>query len=215
VSAEKLPGKLRHGLSYTPEYRAWQTMRHRCTERTSPAWADYGGRGITICARWLNSPANFLADVGPRPSKRHEIDRRDNGGGYWCGHCTECRALGREANCRWVTRSTNNRNRRSNRHLVYRGETAVLRELAETFSLAETTLRDRLDAGWDIERALTTPAKTPPKSRRTEPLTDDDVRDIRARRSGGEPIKSVAERYLLSEATVSNITNRKAYRHVA
>lgn len=94
---------LSHGLSRTPEYRAWQTMRHRCTSPTSPAWSDYGGRGIRIADEWVNDPAAFIAHVGPRPSPKHEIDREDNDGHYEPG------------NVRWVTRKINDRNRRSSR----------------------------------------------------------------------------------------------------
>jgi hypothetical protein len=150
----------KHGLSYTPEYRAWQTMRHRCTVPTNPRWEDYGGRGITICAGWLDSPAGFLADVGPRPSKNHELDRRDNNGGYWCGHCAECVSLAHPANCRWVTRKVNDRNRRNNSFVEYRGRKMVQAELLEQFGAPDITparFRSRLVAGWELERALTTP----------------------------------------------------------
>lgn len=151
-------GQLRHGLSLTVEYRVWQTMRHRCTQDTSPAWEDYGGRGITVCARWLDSPANFIADMGPRP-RGHELDRKENDGGYWCGHCEECRALGRPANCWWVTRSVNDRNRRSTVYVEYQGEQRVLLELAELFGIPMDTLKWRLKAGQDLETALTTPVR--------------------------------------------------------
>lgn len=70
-----MTGKAKHGLSYTPEYRVWQTMRLRCTEPSNPAWKDYGGRGITICRQWLDSPEQFLADLGPKPSAAHMARR--------------------------------------------------------------------------------------------------------------------------------------------
>lgn len=207
-------GHLRHGLSFTPEYRAWQTMRHRCTEQTSPAWADYGGRGITVCARWLNSPANFLADMGPRP-RGFELDRKENDGGYWCGFCDECKSLGRPANCRWVTRSINDRNRRSNVVVEFRGEKRVLVELAETFGMRPDTLANRLKEGWDIEIALTQPVQKPGARQRTTRLSDDEVRELRRRREAGEPLKVLSEHFGISDGMVSLIAKRGAYKHVA
>ena len=117
-----------HGLSAMVEYRAWQTMRQRCTVRTHPRFATYGGRGITLCAGWLLSPEAFVADMGPKPTLRHELDRKNNDQGYWCGKCEECARLGRPPNCRWVTRSQNDRNRRSNLHLTLGRKTYVLVE---------------------------------------------------------------------------------------
>lgn len=149
-----MTGKAKHGLSYTPEYRVWQTMRLRCTEPSNPAWKDYGGRGITICRQWLDSPEQFLADLGPKPSAAHELDRRDNDGPY------------SPDNCRWVVRKVNCRNRRSNRLIEFRGETKPLAEWAEEFELPRDTLKKRMDAGWTPEQALTIPAR--PKARAGE-----------------------------------------------
>lgn len=147
MNAEDAPRQKRvlrkHGLSFTPEYRVWQTMRHRCTSSKSPAWKDYGGRGITICDRWLDDPVAFLSDVGKRPSPAHEIDRIKNDEGYSPG------------NCRWVLRSVNDRNRRNNRHITHRGVKKTLAGWAEDTGIAADTLTKRIEAGWPVERALT------------------------------------------------------------
>jgi hypothetical protein len=142
-----MPGKPKHGLSYTPEYRCWQTMRLRCYEPTNAAYKDYGARGITVCDRWLESPANFLADMGQKPSPAHELDRRDNDQGYSA------------ENCRWVTRSLNDRNRRSNRMIEYLGETQALAHWCERFGIACDTAKKRLDAGWTPEETFTIPTR--------------------------------------------------------
>lgn len=136
-----------HGLSYTPEYRAWQTMVHRCTNPRNAAYPRYGGRGITVCHRWLNDVQAFVDDMGPRPSARHELDRIDNERGYGPG------------NCRWATRVQNSRNRRSNRGLTYKGETLPLAEWCERLNLPRDTVRKRLEAGWPVSATFETPVR--------------------------------------------------------
>lgn len=152
---------LGHCLSYTPEYRAWQTMRLRCLVSTNPAFKDYGGRGITVCARWRDDVKSFVSDVGSKPSPRHEIDRADNDGGYWCGRaeCPDCGPIGRVCNVRWATRSQNCRNRRSNKRITYRGETKAMAQWAEELGLNTAAVDKRLAAGWSVERAFETPVR--------------------------------------------------------
>lgn len=140
----------KHGLSRTPEYRAWQTMRLRCTNPNNAAWPSYGGRGITVCEAWRDSPTQFYLDMGPKPSPLHEIDRIDNDGPY------------SPENCRWVLRKANDRNRRSNRHLTHAGETLTVAEWAERTGIGSGLIFHRIKSGWPVERILTTPAR--PKS---------------------------------------------------
>jgi len=153
-----MAGKSTHGLSYTPEYKAWQTMRLRCTEPSNSAWPDYGGRGITVCDRWLDDPVAFLADMGKKPSALHEIDRIDNNAGY------------SPENCRWVLRSENDRNRRSNRHATLNGETLTIAGWAERLGISATAIIKRLDAGWTEEAALTTPVRAKAKKGQAKSL---------------------------------------------
>ena len=144
-----------HGLSGTPEYRAWQTMCHRCTSPTNPAWSAYGGRGITVCTRWLESVAAFVADMGAKPSADHELDRIDNARRYEPG------------NCRWTTRTVNSRNRRSSLIVDYRDQAYSLSDWCEKLKLEYGTVAKRLRAGWTAARAFETPirAKAPNGSR--------------------------------------------------
>lgn len=137
----------KHGLSYSPEYRAWQTMRLRCANPKNAAWPAYGGRGITVCKRWLDDPTAFYKDMGPKPSPEHELDRIDNDAGYF------------PENCRWVLRKINDRNRRSNRHLTRNGETLTIAEWCERTGLAHNVIRHRLQQGWPVSIALSTPAR--------------------------------------------------------
>jgi len=75
-----------HGLSKTPTYSVWCDMRKRCENPKSKSYPDYGGRGIAVCKRWLVFE-NFLADMGERPTDRHEITRIDNDGDYKLDNC--------------------------------------------------------------------------------------------------------------------------------
>lgn len=111
------------------------------------AYPNYGGRGIAVCERWLNSPQAFLDDMGMKPTPKHEIDRIDNDGNYEPG------------NCRWATRKENDRNRRNNRLLTLNGETLTLAEWAEHSGVPDDTLRHRLGVGWSVERAILTPVR--------------------------------------------------------
>lgn len=153
-----MSGKPKHGLSYTPEYRAWQTMRLRCTEPTNAAYPNYGGRGITVCDRWLNSVEHFVSDMGPKPTPKHELDRIDNNAGY------------SPENCRWVERKINDRNRRSNRLIKHDGAQVSLAELAERHGIRPDTLAYRIDSGWTLDVALNTPTRAKAPNGMPKPL---------------------------------------------
>lgn len=87
-----------HGKSKTPEYRAWLNMKKRCYYQKDGMYHRYGGRGIRVCDRWLNSFDAFYEDMGPKPSEHHSIDRIDPKKNYT------------PENCRWASRTTQSRN---------------------------------------------------------------------------------------------------------
>jgi hypothetical protein len=90
---------VKHGMSHSPEYRAWENARSRCRNPKNRKYPLYGGRGITMCEQWATSFDAFLADVGRRPSAAYSLDRIDGDRGYEPG------------NCRWATIDVQNRNR--------------------------------------------------------------------------------------------------------
>lgn len=90
----------RHGLKKSEEYSTYTNMKTRCYNPNSESFKDYGERGITVCDRWKNSFTAFYEDMGPKPFKRAQIDRKNNDGNYEPG------------NCHWTTHTQNMRNRR-------------------------------------------------------------------------------------------------------
>lgn len=100
---------LKHGNARanakTPEYSIWKTMKDRCFRRANPRFADWGGRGITVCERWRNSFPAFLADMGARPSRLHSLDRVNNDGNYEPGNCRWATAIQQAANKRMPRKS--------------------------------------------------------------------------------------------------------------
>jgi len=90
----------KHGKSKSLEYRSWVSMIGRCSNDKGKSYKDYGGRGIIICTRWLQSFESFLEDMGNKPSAEYSIDRIDTNGNY------------EPSNCKWSTRSEQERNKR-------------------------------------------------------------------------------------------------------
>ncbi len=138
---------VKHGCSrrsgHSLEYTAWCLMRNRCLNQMNPQYADYGGRGITVCERWLVFE-NFLADMGHKPSARHTIERENNDGNY------------DPDNCRWATRDEQAINKRNNRVIVFRGESHCAAEWERILGLPYHMITDRLYKGWSEEEALAT-----------------------------------------------------------
>lgn len=135
-------------LRKSSEYHIWKGMRGRCNNPSNPAYDRYGGRGITVCSRWMNENKgflNFLEDVGERPGLEYSIERINNDKGYY------------KENCKWATKTEQANNRRSNKYVEYRGEMKTIAEWSETVNIPYGTLISRYKNGWSIEDAIETP----------------------------------------------------------
>jgi len=131
-----------HGQSGSPEFWVWWAMWQRTGDVNHPSYDQYGGRGVSVCAEWGDF-ACFFADMGPRPSSAHSLDRIDNNAGY----CRE--------NCRWATKVEQANNMRSNRFLEYGGQRMTVASWTRYLGWPKYTLISRLKLGWTPERALT------------------------------------------------------------
>jgi hypothetical protein len=129
-----------HGMREAPEYSVWCGIKRRCENPREKSFPNYGGRGV---ACRFESFSEFFAEIGPRPSKRHQVDRIDPNGHYERG------------NVRWVLPSAQQRNRRDARLITLNGETKPLKDWCEALSVPYITAYQRIARrGWSAERAL-------------------------------------------------------------
>ena len=125
-----------------PEREAYQAAKGRCQNPNNAVYHNYGGRGIEFR---FKSYDEFISEVGVKPSPNHSLDRKDNDGHYEPG------------NIKWSTPVEQNRNRRNNRILKYKGESKTVTEWSEHLGISRLTLMSRLNYGWSIEDTLETP----------------------------------------------------------
>lgn len=135
-----------HGMTKTPTYSTWHSMKDRCLNPKGKDWKNYGGRGIKVCDRWSTSFENFLEDMGEKP-KGMTLDRIDVNGNY------------EPSNCKWSNLKEQNRNRRSNRIICVNDECLCIQAWEDKLNLPRGTLYNRLKLGWTEEKALFTPVR--------------------------------------------------------
>lgn len=134
--------KNRNGLSQTPHYQAWFSMKDRCRNKKNPGYKNYGGRWIDFCERWEEF-SNFYEDMGPRKDGE-SLERINNDGNY------------EPSNCRWATRKEQQRNTRQT--ISYKGECAS--DASIRLGGVKTLVHLRIRQGWDIERAFNQPKQS-------------------------------------------------------
>lgn len=131
-----LKKNLTHGQSFkdktTKEFTAWMNIKNRCYNINNKSYKNYGGRGIKICDRWLNSFENFYSDMGESPSSSHSLDRYPNNDGDY-----------EPTNCRWATLEEQAGNKRNNRWLQNGKQKMILSEWATLLATTATNI-DRM-----------------------------------------------------------------------
>lgn len=133
----------KHGHSQKNKtYKSWQSMIQRCINPNNDNYKDYGGRGITICDRWIKSFPDFLEDMGERPPG-YTIERKNNQEGYYL------------KNCYWATRSQQQRNTRRNHLVTFHGKTQCIAIWSEETGIPKHIIHQRLKRGWSTKRILT------------------------------------------------------------
>lgn len=134
----------RHGMVYTPEHKSWSGMIHRCNNKSHKNYDRYGGRGIAVCERWLGPSGfeNFYADMGPKPTRLHSIDRINNDGNYEPG------------NCRWATMREQQGNKRNNIMLTIGGETMNVADWARKLNLPPKRIYQWVSKGVNYQEKM-------------------------------------------------------------
>lgn len=122
---------LKHGLDGTKEHKTWVGIKQRCLNKNCRDYKDYGGRGITVCDRWVESFQNFLDDIGKKPSPEYSIERVDVDKGYEPG------------NVKWIPMNQQALNKRNSVRISWEGKSMRLEEWATEKGLSKFTVRAR------------------------------------------------------------------------
>jgi len=129
-------------------YRSWHHMKQRCTNPNDKNYKDYGGKGITVCKRWLRFK-NFLKDMVKNWKPSLTIERKNNSKGYY------------RKNCKWVTKDQQNKNRRNSLYVPYEGKIWLFVELCKEYNMSREIVYARFyRLNWTLKEALTTPVQT-------------------------------------------------------
>ena len=143
-----------HQLSDKRIYNIYYAIKERCYNHKTKCYERYGGRGIRMCEEWLNdfqafydwSVANgYKEEILPNGINKWTIDRIDTNGNY------------EPSNCRWITVKEQSRNTRKNKIVEFNGESYTIAEWSEKLGIPYSRIYNRLDNGWSVEKALSTP----------------------------------------------------------
>lgn len=142
-------GRHKHGMWKSPEFLAWQQLLSRCSDVNNAHYINYGGRGISVCKRWLGEDGfiNFYNDMGPRPLEKlksgrtkYSIDRINNNGNY------------EPDNCAWRVFKDQINNRRGSIWLTYENKTLCVSDWEEIFRVSPSSIYHRLRKGEEFNK---------------------------------------------------------------
>jgi len=140
----------KHGMERTRFYRIWWQIKQRCLNKNTKYFKNYGGRGITVCDKWLKFEnfrddmyKSYLKHVEKFGERKTSIDRIDNDDNY------------KKKNCRFVTPKDQANNRRNNIVLEFNGESLTMSQWSRKLNINYKALYSRIKRNWSIERALT------------------------------------------------------------
>lgn len=141
-----------HGMTNTRTFVSWDSMKQRCLNPNHKSYCEYGGKGVEVCDRWINSFENFLADMGERPIGT-TLDRKDGSLGYT------------PENCRWATFEQQGNNRKTNVFLEHDGKKLTVTQWSKIVGISNKAISYRLKSGWSVKDALTISADHANKKR--------------------------------------------------
>lgn len=200
---ETVNRSIKHGhrttTNTTSEYRTWVHIKQRCYNPQVKQFKNYGGRGIKVCDRWLESFDNFLADMGAKPSEKHSLDRFPNMNGNY-----------EPGNCRWATDGEQAQNKRNNVRIDYNGQSMVLTEWARFFGINHSSLRLQLD-----KKSFAEVYEHYSGNFRQKKLTSSQVVEIRDKFTRGIRKCSLAREFNVSHALITQIVQNKTYKKVS
>lgn len=144
---------MKHGMTGTRIYKIWCKMKERCYNSHHNSYIYYGGRGITVCAEWLN---NFQAFYDWAMANGYAdnltLDRIDSNGNY------------EPSNCRWATTAEQSNNKRNSQYITHNGKTQTKAQWAKEIGTDKTVIEKRLKVSkMSADEALTKPIRHPHK----------------------------------------------------
>lgn len=142
-----------HGYTGTRLYKCWCNMISRCYRKNDINYKHYHDKlGITVCDEWKNNSSSFIKWALKNGYQDNlTLDRIDTYKGYY------------PENCRWVTHKEQMCNQTTNRNITIDGETKLFTHWCKFYNIHRRTVTSRIEKGWSIKEALTTPPTIHPK----------------------------------------------------